>query len=810
MNLPSTDSFGARGLSYYLNIIFNLLLVYSITGLVTGGAHLVNAEGPRLISAHSWHHAGLIAIALWLMLDTWPKIRAICVSKGWLIGPVSKPRLQLALIPEVFVLGLLIFLLSDFSTRGFVFYINRSTRAVTLYLGIIWLLFLLPRGRESKSLNFNFPPAILIGSQLIIAALFLKFAAGRLLFCDDHPSFLYRLQLLREHFPNIPLYDANWNAGHNAREFFATGVLNVFLLCAPFIYTFFDISGYHGAELYNYIFPYLYGFLVPWSSCAAARRLGVGRSEALLAALLSLAGTLSFYEWVLKYGTLGFSLSAGLTPLCVVMCAKFALSDKSPSWSFLLALLLVSFLVLAWTVSAVTLVPVTILALLFYRQTFAGDRRVKVVVFALLFALINGPWLKIFFEESKVLSFLSLSTLPGADPNEGETLAQGASGGAMPSTTSITTVAQVKKAATPAPLAKRAAKKLKLFRQSLARMNPMILLFFLPGLFLISSGREKLVLVFTICWLTLIAAVGDLLKPQLELLRLLIPATFVMCIPAAVGISYTIRRLREIGADELRRYSVRRVGAVIGLVAVLGSVAITPLVAGAVWVNRSDDKFGFAPPIVKNLSQAIREFGGEGRTFFLGFILHDLGSIDYQAQNGGHVAPLPAFSGKPMYASHFYHARWSTVDPIPSSYRRRGSEGIEEFLDLVNATAVVTFKREWADYCLKDPRYKQVYQEDRFRLFVRQTTHAGYFLKGTGEVLNRKEGFGLRAATGEVILKFRYYPKLKSDTPGVELFPVPAFTEELGGGRTEDVQFVGVRIPPQVLSANKVIGIGFY
>ena len=77
-------------------------------------------------------------------------------------------------------------------------------------------------------------------------------------------------------------------------------------------------------------------------------------------------------------------------------------------------------------------------------------------------------------------------------------------------------------------------------------------------------------------------------------------------------------------------------------------------------------------------------------------------------------------------------------------------------------------------------------------------------------MLPRDEGFALRATTGEVTLKFRYYPKLKTDTPGVELFPVPAFTDELGGGRVEEVQFVGVRIPPQVLSAKKVIGIGFY
>jgi hypothetical protein len=52
---------------------------------------------------------------------------------------------------------------------------------------------------------------------------------------DDHAMFIFRLKLLRENFPSIPFWSPLWNAGFDARDFFATGALNVFLLAAPLV-----------------------------------------------------------------------------------------------------------------------------------------------------------------------------------------------------------------------------------------------------------------------------------------------------------------------------------------------------------------------------------------------------------------------------------------------------------------------------------------------------------------------------------------------------------------------------------------------
>ena len=51
--------------------------------------------------------------------------------------------------------------------------------------------------------------------------------AGLPLHRDDHPSFLYRLQLLRENWPQIVSYDPRWNGGRIASELLQTGILTV-------------------------------------------------------------------------------------------------------------------------------------------------------------------------------------------------------------------------------------------------------------------------------------------------------------------------------------------------------------------------------------------------------------------------------------------------------------------------------------------------------------------------------------------------------------------------------------------------------
>jgi hypothetical protein len=160
---------------------------------------------------------------------------------------------------------------------------------------------------------------------------------------------------------------------------------------------------------------------------------------------------------------------------------------------------------------------------------------------------------------------------------------------------------------------------------------------------------------------------------------------------------------------------------------------------------------------------------------------------------------LTFLSGKELYASHYYHRYWSSIDPIPKGFRARGEAGIEEFLDLVNATAVVTFKREWVDYCQARPWYRQVYRQGRFRLFIREHDTGGYFLKGTGTVERVPRGLRVSSADSEVVIKYRYLPKLRfrNGPPDLELFSVPAFDEDVGAGETEPVNYIGIRAKVQ-------------
>jgi len=76
-----------------------------------------------------------------------------------------------------------------------------------------------------------FQPALLALVQLAISFYFLHYVHGRLLIGDDHPSFLYRLQLLMARFPAIPFYSPEWNAGVSRARLLATGALAYF--CFP-------------------------------------------------------------------------------------------------------------------------------------------------------------------------------------------------------------------------------------------------------------------------------------------------------------------------------------------------------------------------------------------------------------------------------------------------------------------------------------------------------------------------------------------------------------------------------------------------
>lgn len=655
-------------------------------------------------------------------------------------------------------LVLLLLLFSDFFTRRFIFFSGLEIKMDIFWLGFICtLLFFRKRKIETFQLA-----GFLILLQSLIALCFFKESKGQLLFSDDHPSFLYRLILLKEHFPKIPFYDVNWNAGYSAREFFASGMLNVFFVNLPLVYLF-DLSTYDSANIYNFIIIWSYIFVVPWSVFFAARLLGFGYFAAFCSAVLALGPSSGQFEWLLKYGTLGFCFASGLLPLAMVSAYRVAFEEIK--WRDVLLLLLVSFLVLSWSLSFLAFLPLVFLALCNFKTIFAPERRFKILMFIILFLLINIPWVLTFIAESKVASFVSSSALPGAAQHANFNF-----------TLAITE-----------------------FKSLVLKVNPMLLLFFVPGLFCLELKRKRHLYFFSILFLLAIAFVGEQFKPQLELKRLIIPASYLMCLFAGLAIARALKYFQE---------NNRTLG-LCSFAIVSGYLFLSPLNVAAIYSNRSDERFKFADSSIRQLIDGISRYADENRVFFAGFILQELGASSYAAQDGGHIAPLAAFSAKSMYASHYYHKYWTAVDPIPTSYRKRGEQGIEEFLDLINASSIITHSHEWAKYCSTKSRYLQLFQVGRFRFFKRSSEKLGYFIEGLGEIEKAQEGIFVKPYSEEVVIKFRFLPKLKVFGGG-ELSAVPVFIEELGGAKTEQVSYIKLKVSKEILAKKQWLKIGYY
>ncbi|MCC6221009.1 MAG: hypothetical protein IT291_07200 [Deltaproteobacteria bacterium] len=773
-------------LQKFVDLLFTLFLVGGCVGFVGETIWLFEKGDSVLISASAWKVSLVISLFIYCFCRyVLPRFASSVQSHG------KSWHLQFS--PLGSAIGLVIVLISDLLRRNYAFYLGPGVRAELVFCGLI--IYICALGGFGKRLwverLFSWPT--LLFSQILICILFLQHADNRLLFSDDHPSFLYRLQLLKTHFPKIPFYNTDWDLGYIAREFFPTGMLNVFFLSFLPIY-FSELISMNGAVTYTYLIPYLFVFLVPWSVFVASRQVGMDKQASVLASLLALGPSLSYFEWLLKYGTLGFTLSIGLSPLAVALSIRLALAENITKWLHVVLLLIVSTLCVLWSASSFIFVPVFVYAFFRFRETFSPARKKYILVFAVFFALLNLPWIAIFIRESQVFSFVSADTVHGIPDVYRATKTQDASNSFMQTLDVFFSSAATN------------------LRKLLLKINPIILLFFVLGFRALPEKVTQRAMAFTVLWLVVLATVGDFLKPQLELRRMIVPASFFMAILAGAGLVDFLRKLLVFDGLSKSGAFVKRIFAPMGAVLLVGAIAMSPLTVGAVYLNRSMERFVFAPKEVAELSDAIARYGGEGRTFISGFILHELGATDLVSQNGGHVAPLPMLSGKPMYATDFYHASWTTVDPIPSTYRKRGAEGIEEFLDLINATAVVTFRREWVDYCKSQSRYEQVAQTGRFRLFTREPSEGtkGYFLRGDGAVSSHERGFLVVPHSEEMVLKFRYYPRLIVDNPEIaEIFSVPVFDEDLAGGRTAPVSFVGLRVSSEAVSKKSPIIISY-
>ncbi|MFN8392719.1 MAG: hypothetical protein U0136_20675 [Bdellovibrionota bacterium] len=582
---------------------------------------------------------------------------------------------------------------------------------------------------------------------------FLAESGGQPLFSDDHASVFYRLTLLKEFFPRIPFYGPMWNAGYDVRDFFSTGILNLFLLSSPLLY-FFRVE-----QVYNLLVGGVLFLVFPLSIYAAARSLRFERLSAAISAILGLSVSIVWYRWSLKYGSMGFVTSVSLLPLNIALAVR--LLDEAVQIRTKEALLFViTFsLMLFWSISGVVFLPVVLFALARLRPLARLPKR-KMVVALLL--VVNLPWIAVWLRVANVFSFVLHPPAAVTAPAE--------SAGSGSSDDNVT--ASDPRDDSPPPESRKrdrrhgvakskefsAAKAVTLTRNFASNSNALLIFFGLPGILLLPGRRLKLITLSLAAWLLALGAAGSQIKPQLELERMFVILAVVLTLPAGKALSILFARASERQASTLTRL-LASVPAAFVFVGVFCSTAVVR--------NRSVEQYFFTDDSVRAMTTAIQQYGGPGRVLFSGFVLHEL--------NHGHIAPIAYYSGHPLIASSPVHNTWWYTDIIPESFRDAGPPEVERYLDLMNVTAVMAHEPSWRTYFESQPdRYRFVWEGARFKLYQRVSNPGNYFLEGSGEVAQQTNQIEITMGTAEAVVKFHHFPFLKSSTCTIAPYPISA------------------------------------
>ena len=628
---------------------------------------------------------------------------------------LRRKGLPLTVDTDAFAWTLVVLFCSDWLCRPYNFFQGPSIRGEIILASAAGYMLI----RNGKLGFLNWLPVAAVG--IVLCAFFFE-SRGRLLFGDDHSVFMYRLQLLKENLPDVPFYNPLWNAGFHDKFYFNTGALGVFLLGSPLLALF------RTEQVYNFLAAAIMFILPPLCTFYAARLAKLKSPAPAIASVLSLCLGLIWHRWALKYGTLGFAMSAGLMPLCLVLVSKIIDAEQALTKTQACIFVAAATLMLLWPLSAAAFMPLAAWAL-FALPRILRKRYMPTVVLALF--VINLPWISAFLGTCGVGDFMRMKVKSSyaVSPQE---------------ISRVQYQADTAKYFRHAPGRADFSRILPALRQQASSGNPLIVLFVIPGVLLLGRGMRRHFAV-TLLWLLMLGSVMVPLKPQLELDRMMIFFMACACLPAAAAVGKILSDACTLGKTGLRL-------AAPALTA--GFLLAGPLAAGAAVRNRSAEPYYFADPIVETMAQAIKQHAGSGRVLYSGCVVHDL--------SNGHLSPLAYFSGMPLMASSQLHDLWWYTPVFPPEYEGGGKGAVREYLDLYNVSAVFSHEEQWHRYFASRPdEYRLVWESKPFRLYQRFSFRGSYFLEGEGEVTEQKSGgITLVLRTPQAVIKFNYFPFL--------------------------------------------------
>lgn len=608
------------------------------------------------------HTEGPLVRGDWLPLLAWlaaPLVLVILLSRVGGDGPRAAVATQ---TPLLILAGFtFLYLFSSASQHRWAFFVRwprGEADPMRMDLGhlILWTSLLIPVFVTRIRRVWMLVLGVLVLSQVAALAGLMVGTGGRALYCDDHPSMMFRLWEFARTFPRLVNYNPYWNAGTVHFAGVSSGVHGPGLLLWPV----WRLMPVH--EVYTWGFGVLFIIVIPLIAAASVRALGGGRTASLIAACLALGVSHHAFLWQLYYGTIG-AVASSMMILPVSALTYAALQEGRMGAGRAVALVLSLFWLVLWPMGAVLAATVALACLLHARAW--TWRRIGFLVGCVAIALLLYlPWMRVVLGEGgSILDFVFRSegawtrTALGFHSHGGTGSGPAAGAGGLPFSREFLRAGWVYLLA------------------HVREGNPLLIFFGLLGF--VAVRRRPLARWYGAICVALAVLTGwsRFSLPHAQLWRMAIPLFAVSALPASLLL-----------ARVLECRDVRVAGIRAGLAALL---ALGGLNVARIYANHARLEYAVLDGHVREFADWLTEHvPADGRVLFAGPTVH--------AYFKGHVAYLPVLTGREMMASDYYAFPPESTDyRYPPPEYADTFEGLRGFLEAYNVTHVVTCHDAW-------------------------------------------------------------------------------------------------------------------
>lgn len=548
-------------------------------------------------------------------------------------------------------------------------------------------------------------------------------------YSDDHPSFLFRVTEFIGAFPWRENYVPYWNAGVVNSVITSSGVASYSILGLPFWLT---IPIEKAAPI---VFLMIFVWMVPWVTYGGFRAAGFGRVGASLAGTLILGQSFLFYLWLLRFGTVGASLSMAMVPAVFAYLYSLLYQPKVSRWAFV-GFLFSVVLMGQWPPMLVFGVPLGIWILVEWKRWWYGLNRWLFVGVAFAAAVLLVPTVVGALMGKEVLGHV-------LDAPEKPVVTW-----ALAKKEFLTEIVSV-----------------------CSDLNPLVLFAGLAWFCWLPWRRVRLWVCVIGFFVFSISAWGPMFLPNMQLARMGLAFSCLMVVP-------TVCVVRKI-------LLARGILAPVVQAMVMALILCTFQNVARYYGGRTDNPFVGMRPIVHELADCVTELvPPDGRFLFAGASVHAYGR--------GHTAFLPKLADREMMGCDYYGFPRGMVEMNYPPHRFRTlPDGCYRFAKLWGVTHVIAYRPDQVAFYEADTTHfrrcrhlqdTSEHQNCEYVIFEVVEPDVGRFLKGSGEVkadFNRFEvTIDPRMTVGEeIVLRYNWHERLVAEGP-VELYPYAVEPQE--------------------------------